>query len=95
MLSLADEAPPKGRGINKATPLIQPFWRHGMYPELRTPNELKCWVAEQKKRFVVSLEEYGKTKVQLSPALSRLKTELQKDYLKAPRTRVKVVKWPR
>jgi hypothetical protein len=31
----------------------------------------------------------------LSPALSQLKNELQKDYLEAPRTKVKVVKWPR
>jgi nicotinate phosphoribosyltransferase len=95
VLSLANEAAPEGRGICNATPLIQPFWRHGMYPELRTPNELKRWVAEQKKRFVVPLEEYGKTKVQLSPALSQLKSELQKDYLKAPHTKVKLVKWPR
>ena len=95
VISLASEAPPEMPGAAKAVPLIQPFWRHGMYPELKTPLELKGWVAEQKKRFVVSLEEYGKTKVQLSPALSQLKDELQKVYLKAPKTRVKVVKWPR
>jgi nicotinate phosphoribosyltransferase len=94
VISLASEAPPKMPGTDKAVPLIQPFWRHGMYPELKTPLELKGWVAEQKKRFVVPLEEYGKTKVQLSPKLSELKDALQKDYLKAPKTRVKVVKWP-
>jgi len=94
VISLASEAPPEMPGTDKAIPLIQPFWRHGMYPELKTPLELKGWVAEQRKRFVVPLDEYGKTKVKLSPALSELKDELQRDYLKAPKTRVKVVKWP-
>lgn len=95
VISLASEAPPEMPGTDKAIALLQPFWRHGMYPELKTPIELKGWVAEQRKRFVVPLEEYGKTKVKLSPALSRLKDELQRDYLKAPKTRVKLVQWPR
>lgn len=93
-ISLAKELPPGEGNIHKVTPLMQPFWRHGMYPELKTPHELKGWVEEQKKRFVVPLEEYGKTRVQLSSELSRLKNKLQKEYLKTPPTTVNVVEWP-
>jgi nicotinate phosphoribosyltransferase len=95
VISGVDEPPPAGGDIHSSTPLIQAFWSQGMYPDLKTPHELKELVNEQIKRFAVPLDEYAKTRIQLSPVLSRLKNKLQREYLNTPPTMVKVVKWPR
>lgn len=94
LTACATEPPPRGEAIFKATPLIQPFWQQGMYPELKTPKELRDWGIEQKERFIVPLDEYAKTRVRLSSELIRLKDRLQEDYLKVPPTEVKMVEWP-
>lgn len=78
---LANEPPPKGGETVKATPLIQPFWYQGMSPELKTPQELKEFFEKQKKKFIVPLSEYAKTRVKLSDELISLKKRLQKEYL--------------
>jgi|GEM_PF-316845 len=90
----ATEPPPQGGEIHKAIPLIQPFWEQGMYPELKTPKELKDWGIEQRKLFIVPLEEYAETRVRLSEELIRLKKELQAEYLQSPPTNVRLVEWP-
>ena len=90
----ATEPPPQGGEIYKATSLIQPFWEKGMYPELKTPKELRDWGIEQRKRFIVPLEEYAKIRVCLSEELFRLKDRLQAEYLQSPPTNVKLVEWP-
>jgi nicotinate phosphoribosyltransferase len=68
--------------LAKKTPLLQPFWEQGRFPELKTVHELKEFVEEQKKRFITPLGRYGRERVVLSPALSKLKEQLQKEYLK-------------
>jgi nicotinate phosphoribosyltransferase len=89
------EPPPQGGEIFKAIPLIHPFWEQGMYPELKTPEELRDWGIEQRRRFVVPLDEYAETRVKLSSELIRLKDELQEEYLQTPLTKVKMVDWPK
>ncbi|MFH1210668.1 MAG: hypothetical protein V1645_02015, partial [archaeon] len=93
VISLAYEPAPTGSHIAKAFSLIHPFWKQGMYPELKTPRELKAWCEEQKNKFEVPLEEYSNTRVKLSQGLSNLKERIQEDYLKTPPTKVIVVDW--
>lgn len=94
VIALAGESSPKRRGISRAFPLIKPFWRQGSSPDLKTPHELKALIKEQIERFIVPLEEYAKTRVQLSSRLAELRYDLQKEYLRTPPTKVKIVEWP-
>lgn len=95
VIAQASEPPPQEKDVFRATPLIQPFWKRGVQPpKLKTIHELKEWVTAQKGRFIVHPEEYGKTRVLISPALSQLKERIQKQYLQTPPTRVKIVEWP-
>lgn len=74
IISLIDEAEPKGEDFVRAQPLLQPFW--GKSVELyqnRTPQNLKDFVSRQLKRFKVPLAEYP---VILSPKVARLKEEI-------------------
>ncbi len=87
------------RGVEESTlnktyscaPLLQPFYKQGMSPELKTPQELKEFVNQEKERFEIPLHEYVKKRVQLSSALSRLKEKLRSDYTKTPNTKIKVI----
>lgn len=96
VIGLAGENPTefKIEGFVKAVSLIQPFWEHGRYPELKTPKELKIMVEEEKKKFIIPLAEYSSTRVVLSSGLLELKEKIQKNYFKTPPSNVKVVDWP-
>lgn len=95
VISRADEPAPRNQGIYRAIPLIDLFWKQGRFPDLKTPQELKDFIGQEKKKFALPLEEYAKTRVQLSPTLARLKARIQKAYVKTPPTKVKLVEWPK
>ena len=85
---------PAMKEVVRATPLISLFWKEGAHQDSKTPQELKAFVEEQKKKFIVPLEEYGKTRIKLSPALTKLKECLKEEYTKTPPTSIEVVDWP-
>lgn len=97
VIGLSREQPPEITGVIKcvkSTPLIQSFWQQGMSPELKTVHELKAFVKEQKKRFIVLLEEYGEKRIYYTLALNELAEILKTRYLKEPTTNIRVTEWP-
>ncbi|MBI2625158.1 MAG: hypothetical protein HYW70_02400 [Candidatus Nealsonbacteria bacterium] len=94
VISTEKEDPPGGEKVQLATGLLQPFWEQGKSPELKTPQELKKLVEDQKGRFAISLERYAKERVVLSDKLLRLKENIQKEYKEISPTTVRVVDWP-
>lgn len=92
MIELAGKEP-RYKGLT-GFPLIHSFWKQGMCPELKTPQELKRFVEEQKRKFIVPLDEYAEKRIHLSKTISNLKKKLRDDYLETPPTTVAVVEWP-
>ena len=80
VIAKADELKPQNSEIYKATPLLQPFWVQGTHPELKTPHELKRIVEEEKKRFIVPLDQYRKERVSCSHKLEVLRERLKEKY---------------
>lgn len=72
-------------------PLLQLFYKQGMSPELKTPQELKAFIAKEKEKFEIPLEEYAKTRIKPSMGLFLLQEKLRKEYLETPITKIKVV----
>lgn len=76
IIALIDEPKPKGEDFVDAIPLLQPFT---VLDQTKSPQELRVIVAEQKKKFKVSLKEYPVVLSERLEALKKTVAEAIKD----------------